>query len=74
MSESFHDQLIANIEAGYRHVVYDPKKDEIWLCSDCYRLWSGKKNLGDWVDLSGHKTAKHTRLKKLNNWIYLGLK
>lgn len=72
------EELYRRIEATWKHVAYDPKKNKIYLLSDPYRCLDTK---ADWFDFQdGRKekrvliNSRRVRVSKTSNWLYLGKK
>lgn len=71
-------QVMANIEAQWKHVAYDPSTDKIYLLGYRYRCLDTK---ADWCDFQdGRKEKKplvnnrRMRFEKVKKLIYLGEK
>lgn len=76
--KSFSESMFDRIEAGWKHVAYDPKKNKIYLLTDCYRCLDTK---ADWFDFQDGRIGKRVlvnnrrvRASKTKHWIYLGEK
>lgn len=72
------EDIFDRIEAKWKHVAYDPKKDKIYLLTDWYRCLDTKDNWFDFQD--GRKEKKclinnrRIRQSKTKAYIYLGEK
>lgn len=72
------EEIAKRIESSWRHVVYNPKSNKIYLLSDRYRCLDTK---ADWYDFQDGRIEKRVltnnrriRVSKMNNWVYLGEK
>lgn len=69
------NEIFANIEAKYRHVVYNARTDKIILTTDAYRCMDTRADWADYHDgvYKLRTNDRRIRLKtfKKSEWVYI---